>query len=252
MERYRSISQLRVAGGQRITFSALTWIFLLMSFLVVDAQESKPVSNIAAIDDHAQAIRQIVSARQLIEKGINDQDALRLVWAARIFRKLLIFDGTIPQKVGASPLDVDPSTQETFVQISMAETFDNSVRALLPLARQYAKDNTELSNLIAETAATAKFGKNGTAYLDFVPKNSIGTYVIQFGAKKSAAIFIESQESKSELNLIIRDRFNKLICEDRKSGPTAHCEWTPIESGEFYVQVINAQGQDQNFIMVTS
>ena len=201
--------------------------------------------SIVATSAETETIARIAVARQLIQIGLKDKDPLPLIVAAKIFRQLPPFKGAPPKKLGTS------DKQEPFVE-SMSEVFSNSVDGILKRARDYAKGQADLVALIDDVAGMSSRGAGGIIYVDSVPMKAATVYEITFEGKKRAAIYIESQEEDGSIGLIIRDAGKNSICEDRRGGPLAYCEWTPRETGPFNIEITNSQDRKQDYVLVTN
>ncbi len=130
-----------------------------------------------------------------------------------------------------------------------------SVDELLRRAEQLAGGNTAILELIRDVrgtvtkAAPLELAELITQRRSLGP-NSGDRSPLRFAGKEPAVVYVVP-DGAGQLDLLIYDELNNLIC-DRRGAVTAECKWRPSWTGDFLIDVRNPSGQDVAYALSTN
>jgi hypothetical protein len=205
------------------------------------AQEGTNVSQDAAKSGDATA-KMYAMARDLVEYGRKNNDALALIVAAQV-----------RQSIGLTEVDRKPKTEGTG-SAEVDDTPELTVDAILAEAKSMSGDDEMIVGLADDITASATKGRTvGPGYnVVTLPGNSIDSYDgVSFDGGVYAEVYAEGS-GRTNLDLYIYDQNGNLICSDTDSSDIAYCGWTPSWTGPFSIKVVNRGGKSNKYALITN
>jgi len=189
-------------------------------------------------DSGSPAFKTLALSGQLIIYGRNHHDALALILAADMRKKLAL----------------------KFVQRQATEdgaesaNASDAIEAILAEAAKFADGNESYLELIEDVRASASKGKSdGPAYnirtIKARGKNSYRN--IEFSGGQYAEIYVEGS-GRANLDLFIYDAKGRLICSDTDPSDINYCGWTPPANGSYLVTIINKSNRSNRYSLMTN
>jgi len=182
-------------------------------------------------------LKKLQVSRDLFDVGMAEEAPLYLLVAARL-RKSVAVKATDRKPEGGQIIDAQPFGWEDILA------------AAAPLI---AGDPT-LEGLAEDIRAEREKGVvSGPVYsIAEIPGNARDLYAdIRFQGGQYAEIYVEGP-SGSDLNLIIRDARDRLVCSDTDISAIAYCGWRPVEDGTFSITVENESGRGGRYSLITN
>lgn len=189
-----------------------------------------------------EVLERIVTIRDLIHMGLQEKDALPLVTAARLTRRLPIIKARTATKSGATVTGTMP----------LAEVFDASVKGMLKRAREIAGSDATMAKLIDGVAAMPKTEHVGDVSFNTVAAKGKDEYDITHAAGERAVVYVEAQEEGGYLRLVVLDEGGNTICTAFRQRVNAYCAWTPAKAGKFKVRIENTLERSQEYVLFTN
>lgn len=183
----------------------------------------------------SQAVELAVLADQLATYGDQKKDALALIVAARLQSEVGVQAAKHERTAGKGADKGDKKAG------AAPQARDNSVAALTGRAKQYAGGRKDLIALADDVA------KSGTRGVTTGPKgathtvNARATDVFRnlvFRGGEPAAVGI-SGDGDTDLDLVVFDENNNVVCRADGPGDDEICRWNPRWTGPFRIEVRN-------------
>ena len=173
-------------------------------------------------------IARLQMASDLLAFGRNTKDPLALIVAARIMKAL-----------GGTEADLKPEGRAATVSAQKSGQ-PVSADSILVEARDLAKGEKIANLLIDETAAmgtTAGAGQPKT-HQDTVQPAATDVYSIVFSGGQLAEAGIAG-DGDSDLDLLVYDENDHLVCRSTGSSDREYCRWWPRWTGPFRIEIQN-------------
>ncbi|MDI3326584.1 hypothetical protein QKW35_19575 [Pontibacterium granulatum] len=196
----------------------------------------------ASTDSPTSAVEKLAMASQLIDYGVENQDPLVLLVAARM-------QAAIPTK------EDKQSKQVTGNGLSESATKKSSDPQLSPLelARELATEQQlqpVLALIDAQEEVRARGLVGGPAiHSDRVKARRNDIYTLNFKGGEQAAVFV-SGDGDTDLDLYVYDENGNQICKDTDGSDTMLCRWTPRWTGEFEIKIKNLGTVYNDYTMI--
>lgn len=182
-------------------------------------------------------------ARDLIEYGRKNNDALALIVAAQM-----------RQSVGLTEVDRKPTTEEGGGSADADDTPELTVEAILDEAKTMSGDDEMIVGLADDVMASATKGRTvGPGYnVVTLPGQAVDSYAgVSFDGGRYAEVYTEGS-GRTNLDLYIYDENGNLVCSDTDSSDIAYCGWTPRWTGGFTIKVINRGNSSNRYALITN
>jgi hypothetical protein len=192
----------------------------------------------AAPSASAQAVENVLLARQLAAYAGVHQDALGLVVAARMLQDNPTQDGQRQKEGGNNEVVVDPV----------------SVESLLTQAREQSGGRTEVIAMIDETASRgASKGRSAgpLRHADRVIAGTTDVYRTSFDGGESARLGVVG-DGNADIDCYVYDSNDNLVASDGDSTSTCALGWTPARTGTFIIKVKNIGSSSSTYLMVSN
>jgi hypothetical protein len=173
-------------------------------------------------------IARLQMASDLLAFGRDNKDALFLIVAARIMKAQ-----------GSTEVDLKPDGR-TGTESPQKSGQSASADSILVEARDLAKGEKITNLLIDETAAmgvTAEAGQAKT-HQDTVQPGATDVYSVVFSGAQLAEAGIVGDGS-SDLDLIVYDENDHLVCRSTGISDREYCRWWPRWTGPFRIEIQN-------------
>jgi hypothetical protein len=173
-------------------------------------------------------IARLQMASDLLAFGRNTKDPLDLIVAARIMKAL-----------GGTEADFKPEGRAATVSAQKSGQ-PVSADSILVEARDLAKGEKIANLLIDETAAmgtTAGAGQPKT-HQDTVQPAATDVYSIVFSGGQLAEAGVAG-DGDSDLDLLVYDENDHLVCRSTGSSDREYCRWWPRWTGPFRIEIQN-------------
>jgi hypothetical protein len=173
-------------------------------------------------------IAQLQMSSDLLAVGRSSKDPLALVVAARIMKSL-----------GGAEIDLKPEARAPTANGQKAGP-RVSPETILIEARDLARGDKITNLLIEETAAMAGAGEAGKpkTHQDTVQPAATDVYIVVFNGGQLAEAGIAG-DGASDLDLIVYDENDHLVCRSTASTDREYCRWWPRWTGPFRIEVQN-------------
>lgn len=175
------------------------------------------------------SVSQVVLANELAKLGLEQQDPMFLITAAKIKKSL-----------PSSKLDIEKTTGNSKKDSDKTTGIDLSAEALLLQAKSLSGSNAALILLAEEVETTASRGrvKGPAVHTDRVSKGSYDLYTMAFQGNELAEVGVLG-DGDTDLDLYIYDESGNRVCSDADSTDTMYCRWTPKRTGDFTIKIKN-------------
>src|SRR5215471_19138644 len=172
-------------------------------------------------------IAQLQLASDLLAFGRTSKDPLVLIVAARTIKAL-----------GGTEIDLKPEGRAAGGPQKAGQPV--SAASILVEARDLAKGEKITNLLIEETTAMRVAGGSGQpkTHQDTVQAGATDVYRIVFSAGQLAEAGIAGDGS-SDLDLLVYDENDHLVCRSTGSSDREYCRWWPRWTGPFRVEIQN-------------
>lgn len=207
----------------------------LLTLSVLSAAMLAPALPVLADGD---ALKRVQASRVVFDTGVAERDALLVMAAAKLRRG-----------VGLGPTDRAPDGGAGDGGTGLL-----NANQMLDVARDFAVGDPTLLGLIEDVAAESTKGVTGGPVYNIATlaaKQSDIYGGVPFATGAYAEIYVEAKDS-SDLNLIIRDAQNRLVCSDTDISAIAYCGWQPREDGTFSITVQNMSGRTVQYSLITN
>ena len=210
---------------------------VLMGLKVLALGTALAMAAQGAQAQEATPIQKMQAAKTLFEIGVQAQDPLYMLAAARL-RK------SVPLKAAERAPDGKMA----------AEGAPLGWDDMLTQAEELAYGNSLLTGLIGDIRAERNKGVvNGPVYSIVTLKaGGRDEYPgITFRGGEYAEIYVEGT-SGSDLNLLVRDAQGRLVCSDTDISDIAYCGWRPPADEAFTVTVVSEGARGGEYSMMTN
>ena len=173
-------------------------------------------------------IARLQMASDLLAFGRNTKDPLALIVAARIMKAL-----------GGTEADLKPEGRAATVSAQKSGQ-PVSADSILVEARDLAKGEKITNLLIDETAAmgTAAGAGQPKTHQDTAQPAATDVYSVVFSGGQLAEAGIAG-DGDSDLDLLVYDENDHLVCRSTGSSDREYCQWWPKWTGPFRIEVQN-------------
>lgn len=172
------------------------------------------------------ALRTAALSARMFHEGVARKDPLLMISAARLRKSLRLVPGA----------DLLSATD------------------MLDTAETLAAADPVLLGLIADIRAETTRGvASGQIYnLAEVAPGMTDAYMgVAFAGGIYAEVYVEPL-AETDLNLMVYDDQDKLVCQDRDPSPIAYCGWTPATDGPFLIKVENLGAVAAPYALMTN
>ncbi len=193
----------------------------------------------------ASAVEQTHLARQVAAYGRENNDPQALITAAQML-------STVQGQVEALTKTVERfSDGEVGEKIATAAT--NTLPSILREAKVLATGRSVLLATIASIESLEVKGRASgpTQHVDRVDAYTIDKYVMEFRGGETAAVAI-SGDGDTDLDLFVEDANEQLVCAYTDNTDQGLCVWTPAESGNFTIRIMNHGNVWNEYELVTN
>lgn len=205
------------------------------------AAETGPNSSPTPAKDTATVVDQLTLAAQLAQMGLEQQDPLLLVAAAKV------------KKLTPSQESKQDKKTEGTATSEAGSGKQLSADDLLAKAAELSGDNASYKALIAEVSALKTRGAVGGAneHVDRVRAGQTDVYEIRFRGDRKAEVGV-SGDGDTDLDLYVYDENGNLICSDEDSSDAMYCSWTPSWTGSFTIKIKNLGDVYNEYVLMTN
>jgi hypothetical protein len=190
----------------------------------------------------AQAAAQATLADQLVRYGDRAKDPLAMIVAARLMNEAGVQDEKRDKKTeGGTAGGAAPAPR------------DNSAKAVLDRAKQYAgarKDLIALADDVAKSGSRGALGGPKRAQTE-VNARALDYFNVNFVGGETAVVAI-SGDGDTDLDLIIKDENGNIVCRSDGPGDDELCRWTPRWTGQYRIEVRNLGNVWNRYRIVTN
>ncbi len=194
--------------------------------------------------DSAAAVERVHLSAQVATVGREQKDPVLLVAASR----LLALAAPTPtpmtaEMTGGQPDAAGPAPAKV----------EHTPQALLAEARALAAGNTNTLALIDETERTNLRGAGGGPkfHRQLLGRGAHAKFRADFREKELARVTIVGSRT-ANLDLVILDDKNNVVCESRSTYDFETCSWTPQRNAYFYLVVENRGNWTNLFSIYTN
>jgi len=206
---------------------------LLLVAGAAQAEEQNQGDDKGEMTDEARAVERLELADRLAAYGIEVNDPMMLIQAARI-----------KQAVPTEELDIEPEQEgEGGEQADKEDGVDLSAEALLDRAQALAGNDDE--HLVAmieqarEGVSTRGRVPGAVRHTDIVNAGTTDVYSgVRFRGNEHAIVTIAG-DGDTDLDLHIYDENGNEICSSISYSDRERCSWTPRWTGPFRIEVSN-------------
>jgi len=207
--------------------------------LPAQAEDKSGVNAAAASDAAGGAVANLAMAQELYHYGVEAQDALSVLAAARITQSITPED--VEREKETKPIEGVEVTEQ-------GEGVDNPVTAemMLDKAMELAGGDPAITGLIEDAKAEGSRGRVGGASrtLSRLRAGHTDIFRTAFYGGRLAEIAILG-DGDANLDLVVTDENGNVICLDRSYSDRLYCSFTPAWTGTFIIGVKN-QGRLRN------
>lgn len=175
-----------------------------------------------------QPVEQLQMSADLLAFGRKTKDAVALIVAARIMKAL-----------GSTEVDRKPEGRAA-AEAAQKSGQPVSADSVLAEARELAKGDKILTLLVDETAgkATAISEEQPRTHQDTVQPGGTAVYTVVFTGGQLAEAGVAG-DGDSDLDLLVYDDDDHLVCRSAGSSDREYCRWWPRWTGAFRIEVQN-------------
>jgi hypothetical protein len=175
-----------------------------------------------------QPVEQLQMSAGLLAFGRKTKDAVALIVAARIMKAL-----------GSTEVDRKPEGRAA-AEAAQKSGQPVSADSVLAEARELAKGDKILTLLVDETAgkATAISEEQPRTHQDTVQPGGTAVYIVVFTGGQLAEAGVAG-DGDSDLDLLVYDDDDHLVCRSAGSSDREYCRWWPRWTGAFRIEVQN-------------
>lgn len=181
-------------------------------------------------------IKRLEMSRQMYQIGVADRDPLMVIAAAKLRKSVSVtYRERAPE--GGTAQRSDPMSAESMLQVAavLAEG-DTLLQTLVDDARLYDVKGVIDGPVFSSTAIAAQ-------KTDRYPQ-------IPFRGGDFAEIYVEGK-GQSDLDLLVYDGANRLVCSDTDVTDKAYCRWKPDDTTHYTIQVVN-KGNGTEYALYTN
>jgi len=173
-------------------------------------------------------VEQLQMSSDLLVFGRRTKDPVALIVAARVIKA-----------VGGSEVDRKPERREA-AQAAQKPGQPVSADSILGEAREFAKGDKIVSLLIDETAAIGSTAAEGQprTHQDTAQPGATDVYGVVFTGGQLAEAGLAG-DGDSDLDLLVYDENDHLVCRSAGSSDREYCRWWPRWTGLFRIEVQN-------------
>lgn len=190
-----------------------------------------------ALASDAAPLKQVQTARALFDIGLETDDPLYLLTAARLRKSV---------DISATDRAPDGGTAETGAPLDWQD--------MLAAARVRIGQDAVLSGLADDIAAERSKGVASGPVYSIITIRSGGTDTypkLPFTGGHYAEIYVEGA-SGTDLNVMVRDEKGRLVCSDTDISAIAYCGWRPAADGRFTIVVENQGPRGGQYSLMTN
>ena len=212
-------------------------IVLILPMTVV-AQEVKD-----AVASIPQTVRTIRMAAELSKNGYANNDALSLIYAARLSKQIGL---TLEEKEKTQEGEAIAEEGQKNGQVSL------DAAKLLADAKAIAGDDGILLALIDDVNSNVRGAVGGPKYaLSRVNAGATDVYHFSFRAGEPAIVTV-SGDGDTDLDLYVYDNNGNLIDSDTDYSDDCICAWTPRWTGQFTIRIRNRGRVYNSYVIHTN
>jgi len=202
------------------------------------------------VDQTAQAgaggpVSQLAMARSLYAYGVENEDALSVLAAARIARSVTVEEVKRDVKQAAR----EGGAAET------GEGVDAPVDAatMLVTARDLAGDDATLLAMIEDAEVETSKGRIGGASvtLSRLPAGYNDSWEIPYYGGRFAELAVFG-DGDANLDVLVTDEYGNTVCVEYSYSDKVYCSWVPAWDGYFYVTVYNMGSVRNSYYIETN
>ena len=175
-----------------------------------------------------QPVEQLQMSSDLLAFGRKTKDPLALIVAARVMKAL-----------GGTDADRKPEGRAA-TEAAQKSGQPVSADSVLAEARDLAKGDKIVTLLVDETAGMAPATSEGQprTHQDTVQPAGTDVYTVVFTGGQLAEAGVAG-DADSDLDLLVYDDNDHLVCRSAGSGDREYCRWWPRWTGTFRIEVQN-------------
>jgi len=207
----------------------------------VDVEHRDITTTAKVKSQNTESIDKLDLARQMLEYGLNNQDALALVLSLNIYKSTTI-EGFTSQV-----------TQQTanIKTKSYAEYVDNIQSEILPRAKEYVRGDVTLLAMVDDIEAETMRGAGGKVYAGEVALERSRQIRFIFNGGELAVVYAEGI-GEGDIDLIVYDEDGRIICADTDIRDAGLCKWLPEKSSVFVIEVNDTSPIEREFVLLTN
>lgn len=187
-------------------------------------------------------VEELVLAADLARLGLEDQDPLMLITAAKI-QKL----------TGSTQKDREKESAGEGQGEAEGEGQVLTTEYLLNQAEQLSGENEAYLALIESVRALKTRRATGGPYhqVDRVQARDTDIWEIRFNGQELAEVGVAG-DGDTDLDLYVFDSNGNLICSDTDYTDRMYCSWNPRRSGDFLIKIKNLGGVYNQYEILTN
>lgn len=182
-------------------------------------------------------LRRLQAAHDLYEIGVKDNEPLYILAAAHLRKTVTLGEGELAPE-GGETLDGKP--------FGWAD--------MLASAAPLVEGDPVLEGIAEDIEAVRSKGVASGPVYSIVEIRAGGTDVynsVPFVGGKYAEIYVEGA-SGTDLNVLVHDAQDRLVCSDTDISAIAYCGWSPASDGAFRITVVNDGSRGGRYSMITN
>lgn len=217
------------------------WIFVIC-ITTLSAQAEQRNHSGYELDRASTAVQALVLSRTLATYGRRNHDALALILAADMRKKVALKHAQRAQE------------NRNDKELKSGQIRPSDVSSILVDAEKFAAGNETYLELIKDIRFSTSKGKSdGPAFTIATIKtggvNHHNDY--QFEGKKYAEIYVEGSD-EANLDIFVHDEKGKLMCSDTDMSNINYCGWTPDFSGLFKITIVNRGNIASQYFLISN
>ncbi len=175
-----------------------------------------------------QPVEQLQMSSDLLAFGRKTKDPVALIVAARVMKVL-----------GSTEVDRKPEGRAA-TEAAQKSGQPVSAASVLAEARDLARGDKILTLLVDETAgtATAITEEQPRTHQDTVQPGGTAVYTVVFTGGQLAEAGVAG-DGDSDLDLLVYDDNDHLVCRSAGSNDREYCRWWPRWTGAFHIEIQN-------------
>ena len=194
--------------------------------------------GVATAEAQTRLLKRIETSHELYYLGLSQAEPLYILAAARLRKSVLLVPGTRAPEGGQSETGQP----------------DLSVEAMLQAAAPMIAGDPALEALAEDIRAERDKGvSNGPVYsIVTIKGGGRDRYPsVRFTGGEYAEIYVEGAPG-TDLNLLVHDAKNRLVCSDTDISAVAYCGWRPGTDTDYTITVVNEAGRGGRYSMMSN